>query len=87
MRYPAYRDIIPADLDTVDTGTTWILPEEVKNGERALAIGSPLRPLRANFLDRESSKKLPTNRFKYTLNEINPFSTESLTWVVRIDAK
>ena len=49
LRYPASRDIIPADLDTVDTGTTWILPEEVKNGERALAIGSPLRPLRTNF--------------------------------------
>ena len=56
-------------MDTVRTRTTWILPEVVKNRGKELAIGSPLRPLRTNFLDRESSKKLLTDRFKYTLNK------------------
>ena len=69
LRFPTSRDMIPADVDTVDTRTTWKLPAEVKNREKVLVIGSPLRPLRANFIDPESSKKLPTNRFKYALNE------------------
>ena len=75
VHYPASRDIIPANMDTVRTRTTWILPEVVKNRGKELAIGSPLHPLRANFPDPESSKKLLTNRFGEPLMKINSLGT------------